>query len=145
MAIRRPILVTLCILFAASALPFACRLTGGGAAVGAKETNAVCFECHIDFQGEELVREHEKHQVACVRCHGPSQAHMEDEVRRTPADFTPRGKAMKIFCLTCHNPGKHGRISTHAAEARRPADQRRSCTQCHGEHKLVEMEAIKPK
>ncbi len=146
MPIRRPLLITLCVLFAASAVPVACRLMVGGAAVGAAAANKVCCECHIDFEGEELVRVHEKHQVACVRCHGHSQAHMEDEVRKTPADFTARGKGMEVFCLTCHDPIKHHRIGPHKEEAAKtdPA-RRRTCTQCHGEHKLVEVEAIKPK
>ncbi len=144
MTVRRIPLLVLCALIAASALPLACRLMGSGA-VDAKVANAVCYECHIDFQGEELVREHERHQVACVRCHGPSQAHMEDEVRKTKPDFIARGKAMTIFCLTCHSPAKHARVGDHADEARKPADQRRTCTQCHGDHKLVEVEDIKPK
>lgn len=97
-----------------------------------------CFECHIDFKAEGLTVVHQRRGVTCVRCHGPSVAHMEDEDRRTPADAKFRGKAMEAFCLTCHDPGRHARLGAHAAEARR-AEGRRTCTQCHGEHKLVEV------
>ena len=146
MPIRREAGAALVLILVVSILPISCRLLGGGVKTSAVAANKVCCECHIDFEGEELVRVHEKHQVACVRCHGRSQAHMEDEVRKTPADFTARGKGMEVFCLTCHDPVKHHRIGPHKQEAAKtdPA-RRRSCTQCHGEHKLVEVEAIKPK
>jgi hypothetical protein len=96
-----------------------------------------CYECHIDFKDEELSAEHAAHGVTCVRCHGPSQAHMEDEVRKTPADATFRGKSQEVFCLTCHRRSKHVRIAAHKREAAK-GEKRRTCTQCHGEHELVD-------
>jgi hypothetical protein len=91
----------------------------------------VCYECHIDFRAEELVVAHEKHGVTCVRCHGASQPHMDDEARRTPADATFRGKAGDVFCLTCHGSSRQ-----HAAEVAK-MDPPRACTRCHGKHCLV--------
>jgi len=110
----------------------------------AVKANEICYECHIDFKGEELVATHENAAVACVRCHGRSQAHMEDEVRATPPDAIFRGKAVRIFCLTCHDPARHRKVPAHAAEAAKaePA-KRRSCTGCHGEHKLEPLPARK--
>ncbi|MGB2824048.1 MAG: cytochrome c3 family protein, partial [Phycisphaerae bacterium] len=106
----------------------------------AAKANATCMECHIDFDTEEIVVVHGTHGVTCVRCHGPSRAHMEDEVRKTKADVTFRGQAMRLFCLTCHKPEKHRRVRNHAAELARPPHERRACTACHGEHKLLEIE-----
>jgi hypothetical protein len=81
-----------------------CRL--GRSASEAMASN-VCYECHIDFRAEELVVVHETHGVTCVRCHGPSRPHMEDEERKTPADATFRAKAMGVFCLTCHKEARN--------------------------------------
>ncbi len=105
----------------------------------AARANAVCMECHIDFETEEIVVVHGIHGVTCVRCHGPSRAHMEDEVRKTKADVTFRGQAMGLFCLTCHEPGRHRRVKEHAGELARPLAKRRACTACHGAHQLLEI------
>jgi len=128
---------------AGAALLASCRfpLGAGGKPhpAAAARTNRVCYECHIDFQGEELGAVHEKAGVSCVRCHGPSKPHMDDEVRKTPPDAVFRGAAMRVFCLACHDPVEHLEVAAHAAEAARPPDaKRRACTACHGEHQLID-------
>ena len=110
---------------------------------GAAKANRRCLECHVDFEEEPLVVRHQAGGVTCMRCHGHSQPHIEDEIRATKADVAFRGKAMALFCQTCHEPGKHRRTPSHAAELAKPADKRRSCTACHGEHKLLEIEPAK--
>jgi len=114
---------------AAMAGAASCRL--GRSASEAMASN-VCYECHIDFRAEELVAVHETHGVTCVRCHGPSRPHMEDEERKTPADATFRAKAMGVFCLTCHKGARD-----HAAEVAK-AETPRTCTQCHGSHRIIQ-------
>lgn len=114
----------------------------------ARKANARCYECHVDFKEEELAEEHEKHGVTCVRCHGHSQPHLDDEVRKTPPDAIFRGRAMKAFCLTCHDPVKHATEKEHVAEAARAkkaGKPERTCTACHGEHELIDTEAAKKK
>ena len=122
-----PAAVAAVMLVAASCQP-------GGLSVGPSAETS-CYECHIDFKEEALAAVHERHRVTCVRCHGRSLAHMEDEVRKTPADVTFKGKAMEVFCLTCHGRKRHYRVVAHEAEAKK--DKRRTCTQCHGSHRLV--------
>jgi len=107
------------------------------------KANRRCLECHIDFEEELIVVAHQKAGVTCMRCHGYSQAHMEDEVRATKADAAFRGKAMTVFCQTCHEPARHRRVREHAAELAKPLEKRRTCTACHGEHKLLEMQPEK--
>jgi len=112
----------------------------------AKKVNKVCYECHMDFEDEELSSEHEEHGVTCVRCHGRSQPHMDDEVRKTPPDAIFRGASMKVLCLTCHDPAKHAREKMHASEAaaaKKTGRPERTCTTCHGEHELVDTEKFK--
>ncbi len=113
------------------------------AALAAK-ANMRCFECHIDFEEEALVVQHQKAGVTCMRCHGHSQAHIEDEVRKTKADVTFRGKAMVLFCQTCHEPDACRRVQAHAEELALPPEKQRLCTACHGEHELLEMPPAKP-
>jgi len=111
----------------------------------AAQANRRCLECHVDFEAEPIVVRHQTGGVTCMRCHGHSQPHIADEVRATKADVTFRGQAMVLFCQTCHEPDKHRRAPSHAAELAKPADKRRSCTACHGEHKLLEIQPAKPK
>ena len=108
----------------------------------AAKANAVCFDCHVDFKGEGLATAHVKGGVSCARCHGASKPHMDDEVRRTPADVTFRGKAMPVFCHTCHDPEKHMALEPHqlAAATAARTGKPKSCTECHGDHKIVEIE-----
>lgn len=137
---RRAVLLGLAVaagLVLAAIVAASCGL-GRRASASAALASNVCYECHIDFRAEELVVDHEKHGVTCVRCHGPSQAHMEDEVRRTPPDATFRGKAIAVFCLTCH-----ARTRRHAEEVAK-ADVPRTCTQCHGAHRIIETPPPKP-
>lgn len=112
----------------------------------AKKANARCYECHIDFKEEELTEEHQEHGVTCARCHGPSEPHMADEVRKTPPDAIFRGQAMKVFCLTCHSPAAYPSEKMHAREikkARKSGEPERACTACHGYHELIDTEAVK--
>jgi len=85
----------------------------------ASELNARCYECHIDFRGEQLTEVHER-------------------VRRTPADATFRGKAMEVFCQSCHPPTRLGRVGAHVENKNVPAPRRKTCTGCHGYHVVVE-------
>ena len=138
------ILLTIVCTLAAAAFVASCRRPSAGGAHAtqapgrATKANARCYECHVDFEGEDLASVHEKAGVACVRCHGHSQPHIDDEVRATKADATFRGKAMKVFCLTCHRPAAYRGRPAHAANEALAPDKQRSCTRCHGEHELVD-------
>ncbi|MFP4056059.1 MAG: cytochrome c3 family protein [Candidatus Brocadiia bacterium] len=139
-------------LVAAALVLAACRPAGEAQpppearAARAAKANYRCYECHIDFKGEELTTVHQRAGVTCVRCHGHSQPHIDDEVRATPADAVFRGKAMRVFCLTCHEPSDHGEVPAHAAEAMEAEpSKRRSCTECHGDHELIQLGAARPR
>ena len=130
---------------AMAVLLVSCRPRAGRPRAAAKPTDAAkanrrCTECHLDFEDETLTVTHQEAGVACVRCHGHSQPHIDDEVRATKADATFRGEAMAVFCLTCHDPTRHRKRPAHVASARIEPAKRKSCTQCHGEHKLLAVE-----
>ena len=114
-------------------------------AAAARKINKLCFDCHIDFKDEELSQDHQEQGVSCARCHGMSKPHMDDEVRRTPPDVVFRKGAMTVFCLTCHKPGEYREVPMHKAQESKPPQlKRRTCIECHGDHKLVSLEPQKP-
>src|SRR5262249_23092774 len=66
----------------------------------------------------------------CESCHGPGQAHVDDEKKghiRRFATLTPAETSQT--CLTCHNRGTHAAWEGSAHEARNL-----SCLTCHRVH-----------
>lgn len=69
--------------------------------------------------------------LGCESCHGPGQAHVDDEKKgniRRFAALTPANASQT--CLTCHNRGTHAGWEGSAHEARNL-----SCLTCHSVHK----------
>ena len=69
--------------------------------------------------------------LGCESCHGPGQAHVDDDAKGKITKF----KAMKPAevngtCLTCHNRGTHAGWEGSTHEARNL-----SCATCHSVHK----------
>ncbi|MHC4176744.1 MAG: cytochrome c3 family protein [Planctomycetota bacterium] len=101
--------------------------------------NAACYVCHTLFVKEELSKVHLNEKVTCIKCHGLSAAHANDEnIGATPPDVAFRRDQIDPLCLRCH--------TTHDAPAREVLArfiQRRlspksppTCTDCHGRHKI---------
>jgi DmsE family decaheme c-type cytochrome len=66
----------------------------------------------------------------CESCHGPGQAHVDDDAKGHIAKFasmTPEQSS--ATCLTCHNRGEHAAWEGSVHEARNL-----SCTTCHSVH-----------
>jgi hypothetical protein len=106
--------------------------------------NAACYVCHMTFVYEELALVHLPEKVTCIKCHGTSGPHANDEnIGATKPDITyPRAK-IDAHCAECHE--------THDAPAReviarwleieRP-DGEPVCTDCHGMHKISEAQLV---
>lgn len=102
--------------------------------------NSACFVCHTNYQEESLASVHALEDVGCVRCHGASLAHRNDENNTTPPDKMYPAEAIDPACVECHD--------THDAPARKVLARwkercpektdfsRVVCTDCHGEHRL---------
>ncbi len=102
--------------------------------------NTACLVCHGNYQDEPLAQWHAAANIGCVKCHGVSTAHRNDEDHRTPPDIMYATEDIDRACEKCH--------ATHDAPARKvlarwqekcPAKTHPRdivCTDCHGEHRL---------
>lgn len=89
--------------------------------------NAACYVCHIPFVKEELSKSHLRAKVTCVRCHGLSAGHANDEdIGATPPDVSFGREQVDAMCLECHQ--------RHDIADKAPATA--ICTDCHGKHRI---------
>jgi DmsE family decaheme c-type cytochrome len=69
--------------------------------------------------------------LGCESCHGPGQAHIDDEAKGKIMKFKDLKPAeVNSTCLTCHNRGTHAGWEGSTHEARNL-----SCATCHSVHK----------
>jgi DmsE family decaheme c-type cytochrome len=101
-----------------------------------------CVTCHEDQAKSIASSKHgqakyERSPAAttrgCESCHGPGQAHVDDDAKGHILKFkmVSADRASET-CLTCHNRGTHAGWEGSAHEARNL-----SCTTCHSVHKPV--------
>jgi DmsE family decaheme c-type cytochrome len=79
--------------------------------------------------------------LGCESCHGPGQAHVDDEAKGHILRFAQmKPEAVSETCLTCHNRGDHAAWEGSAHESRNL-----SCTTCHSVHhpKSFESQLVK--
>jgi predicted CXXCH cytochrome family protein len=101
--------------------------------------NAACYVCHITFVKEELSKTHLKAKITCVRCHGVSAGHANDEdIGATPPDVTFGRGRVDAMCLKCHK--RHDISGLKAAAAKLPP----VCTDCHDTHRIKKAEITEP-
>ena len=102
--------------------------------------NNACFVCHSNFQDELMVTVHAKENIGCIKCHGSSVAHRNDEDNVTAPDKMYTLVRIDRSCRECHedhtaSPQKV--ISMFQARFPQNTDPKNVvCTDCHGEHRL---------
>lgn len=111
-----------------------------GKAKGKGADNAACFVCHANYKTETLATMHAAKNVGCAQCHGPSDAHCNDENNTTPPDVLFAADRIDAACRKCHE--------THSAAPAKVVARWRErcptktdpaaivCTDCHGTHRL---------
>jgi len=105
-------------------------------ATGPVADNSRCHVCHINFADEELAVEHARADVGCETCHGPSDAHCNDEDNITPPDVMFPVARINPTCMGCH-PRDEISILPHRAWLNGTAPEgKRHCTGCHGDHRI---------
>jgi len=102
--------------------------------------NTACYVCHTNYDEETFAVVHAKANIGCVKCHGASYPHRNDEDNITPPDVMfPPGK-IESNCRECHR--KHNvpprevvlRWRQRCPEKTKPEEI--LCTDCHGNHRL---------
>jgi hypothetical protein len=105
-----------------------------------KADNQACFVCHNNYQEEELASVHADNNVGCIKCHGESLEHRNDENNVTPPQRMYPSARIDSACKECHS--EHNAAATKVLEkwmARCPHKKEPAailCTDCHGEHRL---------
>jgi hypothetical protein len=103
--------------------------------------NGACFVCHTNYQQEPLARVHAKANVGCVKCHGRSSAHRNDEDNITPPDIMYPAGRIDAACKKCHEEHNVAAVKVIARwQQNCPAKTdptRINCTDCHGQHRLT--------
>jgi hypothetical protein len=101
--------------------------------------NAACYVCHISFVKEGLSKVHLAAKVGCVKCHGLSAKHANDEnIGATKPDITYKRGQIDAACQKCHEkhdvPAKE--VIARFGQRKLPAKAVPVCTDCHGTHKI---------
>ncbi len=104
--------------------------------------NAACYVCHIPFVKEELSTVHVKEKVTCIKCHGLSAGHANDEdIGATKPDIMYKRDQVDAMCGKCHE--EHDVAAAKIVvrwQERKLSTSPPVCTDCHGMHKIEEAE-----
>ena len=101
--------------------------------------NAGCYVCHITFVKEELAKVHLKEKIGCIKCHGLSDKHANDEnVGATKPDVVFARSAIEKNCAVCHegHDASAKAVVARFVERGLPPAAAPVCTECHGLHKI---------
>jgi len=101
--------------------------------------NGACYVCHMTFIKEELAKVHLKAKVGCVKCHGLSAKHANDEnIGATKPDITFKRKDVDAACQKCHEGHNVAakKVIARYLDRHLPAGSAPICTDCHGTHKI---------
>ena len=102
-------------------------------------SNAACCVCHMTFLKESMAKSHLKAKVGCVKCHGASANHANDEhIGATKPDIVYRRHQIDPSCVKCHEmhnaPAKD--VIARFVERKLPTSPSPTCTECHGMHRI---------
>jgi len=100
--------------------------------------NAACYVCHMTFVREELSKAHLARNVTCVKCHGLSAGHANDEdIGATPPDRPYAREQVNAMCRKCHKRHRAEPEDVAARAIERNLTQTPVvCTDCHGMHRI---------
>lgn len=104
--------------------------------------NPFCRACHLDFDEEELARNHELAGIGCERCHGESFRHRSDEANVTAPELMYPKARVNPTCMMCHPRHAIEHVNDHRPVLEvafsifetTPSDEQggKYCTDCHG-------------
>ena len=101
--------------------------------------NAACYVCHTTFVREQMSKVHLAEKVTCVKCHGLSDKHANDEnIGATKPDVTFKRAQIDAACEKCHDEHDVSarKVLARFRQRHLPAGQAPVCTDCHGMHRI---------
>jgi len=110
-----------------------------GAEISPLSVNAACYVCHIPFVRDSLAKTHLKKKVTCVKCHGTSAKHANDEnIGATKPDITFKRGQIDRMCEECHeeHDAPANKIIERFLERKLSPKKPAVCTDCHGTHRI---------
>lgn len=114
----------------------------GSESVEKMADNSRCEVCHLNMAAEELTLKHARADVGCAKCHGECDAHIADESwasggNGTAPDIMYSREKIAIGCMECHNAEQvFLKAEKHRPDAWLIAYEVKTCTECHGKHRL---------
>jgi formate-dependent nitrite reductase cytochrome c552 subunit len=101
--------------------------------------NGACYVCHMSFVKEEFARVHLANKITCIKCHGLSDKHANDEnIGATKPDITFKREKIDESCDKCHKvhdvPPKE--VIARFQEKNLAKNPAIVCIDCHGTHKI---------
>ena len=162
---KRTLCVTLLMLASIAATGYLSGLFGDGAGVAAapplslegmldeklpeapkktikmKADNFSCYVCHGNYKEEPLVVAHgSKEDIGCVKCHGESFDHRNDEDNIIPPEVMYPSEKINKCCQECHKEHDvpaHEVIACWQKRCPEKTDPTKLvCTDCHFQHRL---------
>ncbi len=108
---------------------------------GPRADNSACFVCHTNYDEEPFAVIHAKANVGCIKCHGESLDHRNDEDNITPPDIMFPADKIAAKCAKCHDEHDVPAVKVIAlwqAKCPEKTDAKTIvCTDCHGNHRLT--------
>ncbi len=103
--------------------------------------NTACYCCHTNYEEDPFVVYHAKANVGCMKCHGKSLDHRNDEGNIIPPDQMFPPEAIAANCKECHDrhnapPAKVIALWQERCSEKTNPDEL-LCTDCHGQHRLT--------
>jgi hypothetical protein len=102
--------------------------------------NSACLCCHTNYETEPMAVSHALENVGCVKCHGQSYAHRDDEDNVTPPDVMYPADKIDKSCDECHDehdaPAKEVIARWQERCPKKTDPKTLVCTDCHGQHRL---------
>jgi len=115
-------------------------------AEGEKADNTACYVCHPGLKQELITTVHLAKGYGCVKCHGASTEHLQDEMQMTTPDVLYGRRQVDAMCAECHDfphEDVEQEVKDFLAEWRgrsRPNGRtiyaNSICTDCHGTHNI---------
>ena len=95
--------VALLILLTGGRLVTAPQLAGAAEDENVKKAdNSKCYVCHPSLKSEEITTSHLAAGHGCVKCHGASTEHLQDEMQMTTPDILYGRRQVDAMCGECH-------------------------------------------